>query len=282
MSSTRLKIEDAAARLGAYPPIARVRAARERRSESAPEWPCSLLFIAGLPKSGTTWLAQLLEEVPGYKRRSVWDPDRCIAQHDVCDSVFESVEPYAYSVVKLHTRPTPENLAVLRRHHVRTVVMHRDLRDQCVSRYFHALKDPEHQHHDLYESSSKEEGLAHSVEVTIEHYRDWVSGWLPVIEAEPEAFFEVRYEDLHAEPVRVLSDVLGFYGIDPEQADAAGIVERVGAATRFELTAAGLARNTSTAREGGVGGWRRHFTPEMTERFSQECGDLFARLGYPV
>ena len=63
--------------------------------------------------------------------------------------------------------------------------MHRDLRDQCVSRYFHVLNDENHRHHALYRSSPEERGLAHSVEVTIEHYRDWVEGWLQVIEAKP-------------------------------------------------------------------------------------------------
>ena len=109
-----------------------------------------------------------------------------------------------------------------------------------------------------------------------------MEGWLQVIEAEPDRFFEVRYEGLHANPARVLGDVLTFYDIDAERADAAAIVARVAASTRFGLTAAGLARNTSTAREGEVGGWRRHFTPEMTERFRDTCGDLFARLGYPL
>jgi hypothetical protein len=281
MPSTLLKVGDAVARLAAYPAIARVRGARERRVHAAHDWPYGLLFIAGLPKSGTTWLAQLLEQVPGYTRRTVWDPDRCTAEHNVCDSVFQSVQAYPYSVVKLHTKPSPENLEVLRRHDVRTVVMHRDLRDQCVSRYFHALTDPGHRHHALYRSESKEEGLAHSVEITIEHYAAWVDGWLRVIEAGP-SFLEVRYENLHADPVHVLRDVLTFYGIEAETADAPSIVERVAASTRFGLTPAGLARNTSTAREGRVGGWRDHLTPKMTERFRETCGDLFARLGYPV
>src|SRR5579872_1638956 len=189
---------------------ARVQDAVERRTQ--PErWPNHLLFVAGMPKSGTTWLAELLEGVPHYRSRPFSDPDGCVLRHDICDAVFESLPGDLYSVVKLHTRATPENLAVLDHFGLPAVVMHRDLRDQAVSRYFHVKVDPEHRHFELYNTASEAEGLRHAIEHSTGEYREWIEQWLPVLEAQPERFLEVRYEWLREDPAGQLTRALAFF-----------------------------------------------------------------------
>lgn len=242
-------------------------------------WPHPVLFIAGLPKSGTTWLAQLLGEVPGYRVRQPADPDECVAQHDVCEAVFAALPWNRYSVVKFHTRFTEANLAVIEKFNMRTIVMYRDLRDQCVSRYFHVLYDPTHRHHTRYREASQEAGLAHCIEVTIEEYLPWVQGWLPYIAACPDRFHEVRYEDLRANPEAVLTRVLHFYGIRLPDDQVIAIVARVEGKTTFDLKK-NLTQGTGTARKGNIGEWRRYFTEAHINRFKEACGDFLVQLGY--
>lgn len=239
-----------------------------------------ILFIAGMPKSGTTWLAQLLEELPGYGKRPFLDTDRCSERHDVCDEVFESVRAFPGSILKLHTEAKPRNLEVIERQGLRTIVMFRDLRDQCVSNYFHVMADPTHRRHDRYLAMSKDDGLRDTAEITLTEYRDWITGWLPLPESKPERFHAVRYEDLRADPVDVLQRVLAFYDMQVESADCKGIVESVAERTRFGLRASDLRRGKSTARKGKVGGWREELPEDVSARFTEEAGDLLAEMGY--
>jgi hypothetical protein len=39
-------------------------------------------------------------------------------------------------------------------------------------------------------------------------------------------------------------------------------------------------QRSPTFRSGKVGGWREHFTPEITALFKQEASDLLVQLGY--
>jgi hypothetical protein len=234
--------------------------ARER------SWP-RVLPLVSLPKSGGTWLADLLAEVPGYARRPFRDPDLCTFEHDVCDAVFESLPPGLLSVLKLHTRPRPANVELFERRGLKAVVMHRDLRDQCVSRYFHVLADPWHGHHELYRRLSKEAALSHCIDATRDEAAAWVAGWRAAI-AESEALLELTYEQLSADAAGELGRVLEFWGIELSTSEHATIVERVRGRTSFNLTRRSLARG-STARRGVVGDWRNHLTPEQVARFER-------------
>lgn len=262
-------------------PIAEARTrrqlARDRALAASTGWP-RVLYIAGLPKSGTTWLEQLLSEVPGYTKRPFRDSDSCTRDHNICDEVFTSLPDDLLSVLKLHTTATATNRETIERHVERAVVMHRDLRDQCVSRYHHARNRIDHPHHQLYLESSPVDGMRHCIGVTLETYVPWVRGWMEVL-ARDDRYLGVRYEELHADPVGTLARVLRHYGIELPTKEIDAIVERVRAATRFELTPETLAAG-STARKGAVGDWRTHFTPEHVEQFKEGAGDLLVELGY--
>lgn len=249
----------------------------DRRADG-PAWPHHVLLVIGMPKSGTTWLAELLENVPRYRGRPFVDPDNCIARHDVCDAALASVPRDLYSVLKLHTVASGPNLAVLERFGEPAVIMHRDLRDQAVSRYFHVKQELGHPDYALYNAVPEAEGLLHSIDVATSEYRDWIEGWLPVFEREPARYKEVRYEWLRAEPARIFDETLGFFDIDLGEGEAERIVETVRANTTFDLAAS--RKRSQTARAGVVGGWRKHFGDEHVARFKERAGDLLVRLGY--
>lgn len=242
-------------------------------------WPHHVLFIAGLPKSGTTWIMQLLGAVPGYAVRWPDDPHNCVQNHDVCDAVFANMPSDLYSVVKLHTRFTPANLTVIMKYDLRTLVVYRDLRDQCVSRYFHVLYDPSHRHHAYYSGVSKQDGLSHCIEITRGEYMPWIQDWLPCITRHADRFHEVRYEDLRSDPCTVLSRVLDFYDIRLPAWQVVHIVKRNATETKFDLRA-NLRSGKSTARKGIVGDWRNHFTTGHVERFKEACGEFLVESGY--
>ena len=262
------------------------RVVRRRRRELAADravarevdWP-RIALIVGLPKSGTTWFAQLAAQVPGYSVLRYEDPDLCTLLHDVCDDVFESAPGDLLSILKLHTRPTAENRAVIERHAERVVVVYRDLRDVVVSRYFHVLAETAHRHHEQYHSSSPEEGLRHSIELVAEEYCEWIRGWRAICAADPDRYLELRYEDLRADPAGRLGQTLAHWGISLPAAQLEEMVTAVAARTKFGLDERSFRRG-NLARKGIVGDWRNQFTPEHDQLFVERAGDLLVELGY--
>ncbi len=236
-----------------------------------------VLFVAGLPKSGTTWMSKLLGMIPGYYERTIYDPSRMMMFHDISSMVFELMPPYAHSVIKLHTKYSSENFAVITSHLDKFIVMYRDLRDMAISRYFHVLSDESHRHCRLYQQVSQEDGILHSINITRRAFVSWVKDWHEVALAHPEAIIEVRYEELHADVRGTMNKVLSFFNI----AAADGLLARMVATqlkTPMDLKES-LARG-DTKRKGIVGDWRNLFTQKHKDYFKEVAGQLLIDLGY--
>jgi sulfotransferase 6B1 len=244
------------------------------------DWP-HLLFVVGLPKSGTTWLAQLLQLVPGYKPAVVYDPDDCSYRHDICDDIFAHLPHNVHYVMKLHTHYSPANMQVLDRFDLRPVIMYRDLRDQCVSRYFHVLNDPAHRHHAQYNSASRDEGLTHSLNITLDYYMRWVEDWRAIMLEQQTRFLEVKYETLRQDPGSTLSQVAAFFKLDLSRDQIEMMVERIASQTRFDIKEnLQQKQRNSSARKGIVGDWRNHFTEGHVVMVKEKCGQHLVDLGY--
>jgi adenylylsulfate kinase len=236
-----------------------------------------ILFVAGLPKSGTTWMNKLLSMVPGYCSRTIYDPSRSTMLHDVSPMTFQLLPQYAYSVAKLHTRYTHYNFNTILNYADRFVLMYRDLRDMCVSRYFHVLNEETQRHYKLYHSLPKEEGILHSINIIRKEYVKWVADWYEVAQANSDKILTVRYEDLHADVSGTMKKVLSFYEIPYQEA----LLEKM-AETQLRKPVAlkeSLAKG-ETKRRGIIGEWREHFTQEHKDYFKDFAGPLLIQLGY--
>ena len=259
-------------------PVDRLREGMERvvRIGGRPSWPHRVLYIAGLPKSGTHWLASLLGSVPGYRLRKPYDPDRCTYRHDVCREVFVRLPSDLYSVVRHHTQCNEGNLAVLKSRGIVPIVMTRDLRDQCVARYFHVLQDRGHRHHSRYTHATREDGLRHCVEFTLKRYVPWVRQWRKEVRLRSEAYVLTSFERMHASPAGELGRILT--ALDIHGVDVEDIVEDTRAGTTFNLRRNLLWRK-GTARKGIVGDWRNHLRPDLALLFEDACPDLLYTPG---
>jgi hypothetical protein len=239
----------------------------------------NLIFIAGLPKSGTTWLAQLLQEIPGYQPAYAYDPDGCNLLHKVCKDNFAYLPTHGHYVMKLHTEYSKEAMQVFDSYNINPIIMYRDLRDQCVSRYFHVLHDPTHRHYTLYNSLPKNEGMTHNLQIALAYYPNWIKNWITEMKTHPDRFYEVRYEDLRADAKTTLMGVLSFYGIQLSNEQVEQIVKKVSSQTKFDIRE-NLNKKSGTARKGIVGDWRNHFTEEHVKLFKEQCGQLLIDCGY--
>ncbi|MGH8547973.1 MAG: sulfotransferase domain-containing protein [Methylococcales bacterium] len=242
-----------------------------------------VIFIAGLPKSGTTWLETQLVKVLGYNLRPINDPQGVTLNHDICESVFSWLPEHGYSLIKLHTRYTDENFRIITKYCPKFIVMIRDLRDMCVSGYFHVKNNPEHCHYALYNQESIETGLLHRIEITGHEYVPWVRNWLRVAEQHPNEISLIRYEDLNKDPFTTFQKALEFYHL-PVNEDFLQELEnsklKEQRDLKNELTKNTGSRLKSTARKGIVGDWHNYFTEANKAKFKQMSGDILVESGY--
>jgi len=85
-----------------------------------------------------------------------------------------------------------------------------------------------------------------------------------------DRYLEVRYEDLHADPVTRIAGLYRWLGMRVDDA----ILERA-------LAEAGVERNLDPRNTpAGAGKWRAAFTPQDLEAFEAVAGDLLYGLGY--
>lgn len=242
-----------------------------------------IIFIAGMPKSGTTWLSSMLSHIPGYNLRPIRDPGQTTIQHNICDAVFTSLPTYGYSVVKLHTKYTPDNYRIITRYTDKFIVMYRDLRDMCVSRYFHVRADITHRHHKLYQDMSLEDGLSHSISMLSEHYVEWMRGWYEQIAKVPDVIMPVRYEDLNLHTGETLQRVTEFFRIPIghdtlDKLAKTKLQNKESLGPTFNQNKSQLIR--STARKGAIGEWRECFSPEHLRKIKAVAGEVLIMTGY--
>jgi hypothetical protein len=93
-------------------------------------------------------------------------------------------------------------------------------------------------------------------------------------------YYQVRYEDLLAEPVGEVVRLLAFLEADSDEEVARACVE----AASFEQLSGGRTQgeedSSSFYRKGIAGDWKNYFTEEDRQAFKGEAGELLIRLGY--
>ncbi|MBI9082629.1 MAG: sulfotransferase domain-containing protein [Desulfobacterales bacterium] len=243
----------------------------------------NILFITGAPKSGTTWVQTQLARVPGYNIRPIRDPDGCTKNQGICSEVFRTMPSKRYSVLKLHTRYNTNNYLVISNHVNKFIVMIRDVRDICVSRYFHVKADENHRHHKLYNHIPKEMGILHSMNQMQEAFIDWIGNWASFIGDSKSDILLIRYEDINRDPYSEFLRILLFFDI---QVPPSLLYDMASSKLKKETDLNKVVQSNlggrmkSTARKGIIGDWRNHFTPAHKKKMKVIAGELLIQLGY--
>ena len=229
-----------------------------------------LVFVVGYPKSGSTWVAQLVShclELP-FPRFSLL-PIGCPA------------------VVLGHKR--------VWKSYPRGVYVVRDGRDAIVSQFFFQLSQiPDGDHPQLTGLQRRsfpnlvnkaelggvfDDFLARQLVNPIAAHANWATHVRSYFEVANPNMSLVRYEDLHTDGVATLVRVVTELSDEPADPDRARE-----AVERFmfckQSARRGKLPNPAWLRKGRAGDWTNHFTRTAAEHFDRVCGDMLIKMGY--
>lgn len=245
-------------------------------------YPQHVLFVAGLPKSGTTWLERMVSSFPGFAH--VLIPEATVHElatggshdYELPEGVFRRFDR-ALALTKMHVHGSPHNARVLRASGVRYVVLYRDLRDVVVSNYFYVSRTPQHPEFPIYRRLGVEEALALFALRTLPAYVAWVRSWHE--NRDPERSLEIRYERMVEDPLGTLVRVARLFELGADDAELTRIVEEHSFRRLSGGREAGQA-SRSFFRRGVAGDWRNHFTPALVSLYKAVIGDFLVEFGY--
>lgn len=244
----------------------------------------NVLFVAGLPKSGTTWLERMIAEIPGFGTQ-VRIPEaglhelRTGGSHDfeLPERVFDRFDR-RLAVMKLHCHGSAHNVETLRKAGVRCVIIYRDLRDVAVSNYYYVRRARWHPEHALYRDEDVATGLRRFADRTLGRYIDWIRSWRA--NRDPATSLEIRYEQVLAEPVASMRKIVELFDLGVADETIASLVE----AHSFERSSggrqAGEADASSFLRKGVAGDWKNQFDDETKEMYKERLGGFLVEIGY--
>ena len=249
-------------------------------------YPSKVIFVAGLPKSGTTWLENYISHIPGYNPRVLFGSRDLLTLNRLPGNAFSKIPKYGYSAIKTHILPTGENADVLVENNVtKIIIMYRDLRDVAVSLYYFLRDNPWEQSDDQadYQGMGKEQGLSHIVNEVTDSYASWVIGWMEVAKTRKDIEFKfIKYEDLLSDSIGVFQSVLSFYDIriSDEEFDSVMSAIHDDRNRKKSKSLLYLPGNRTTKRKGIAGEWKKELNGEQKKIFREKVGALLVELGY--
>lgn len=248
------------------------------------KYPHNILFIAGMPKSGSTWLADMLSDLPGFEpfTPADWDLEHQVGAHGEHALSDQSFAPYRHvlAVIKGHTWGTPENVDVLRRMNLKHLVLVRDPRDVLISKYWFVRKTPHHMEYELAMESTLSEYITIKLKNgSFDHKTlDWARLWLK--NRDPELSRIVRYRDQIRQPFELLKAQLDFLGFDVGD----DVVRRIVKRHSFEKVTGrkrGMEDTGSVVRRATTGEWEKVFSKEQKREVFEQGEDVIEALGLP-
>lgn len=175
------------------------------------------IFIACFPKSGSTFLMELLCEVTGFRRpHLVYSYERSSqniylpALVDICNG---------NSIIQQHARATNAHIDLINNYKLTPVILTRNIYDVIVSLvdYFDSSTNPKMflcYTNQKYNSLSRQEKISMMVELAVPWYFNFYAGWWDAVQTNRVNATWITYENLIADPEKVVLQILNFAEIN--------------------------------------------------------------------
>lgn len=232
-----------------------------------------ILFIAGLPKSGTSWLEKMLSTYKGYT--IIPDPD--ITEWDyknggthnfeLSTSFFTRLKG-TLSLTKIHCHGSVNNIKILKEVGIPYCIVYRDLRDAAVSYIFYVKRTPWHPEYPVYKKLTVQEGLLHFGYTLLPEWRNWVESWQKNREVKNSIMF--KYEDLLINPIDTFNKVVDLFDLPKDN------IQHIIESHQFDK----MKNNGSFFRKGKSGDWKNHFDEDIKALYKEKISDFLIAERY--
>lgn len=249
-------------------------------------FPHEMIFCAHLPKSGSTWFANVLAEcIPGMR---YYHPPSIRYQHTLTSEFLSDIKG-KYCVVKepLDLRQCHDDLLS---HASRYIIMVRDIRDIVVS-YYYMMHNPAYTTTvAILEAPNGNQNIQRPWTLLSRDILDlnqsaaidvMIREWLPSFWNFASAYFDhadhkdtflIRYEDLIDDVPQMVLNVCRFFSIHPNHQHIDRVCHR--------LSKQRLKKNTWKLRKGISGEWRHELTQSQSDAIWELCGQTMERYEY--
>jgi len=242
-----------------------------------------MLFIAGLPKSGTTWLEQMVGALAPHRPWILPDATRYEyatgGSHDYdLPPTFSKRVQGMLVVTKMHVHGSLRNIEILRGADIHPIVLHRDLRDVAVSYCHYVVNTPWHPDHSRYRGLSLDRRLERFGHELLTDYVQWIQSWRVGLDSCNA--IEFQYEDMLSDPHAVLAKVNDHWQLGTTAEQQAEVIEAHSFKRMSRGRSAGQTDSGAFVRTGVAGDWQRHFNAPLRTLYGSICGELLVELGY--
>tara|TARA_A100001234_G_C12639288_1_gene391319 strand:+ start:1319 stop:2182 length:864 start_codon:yes stop_codon:yes gene_type:complete len=180
-----------------------------------------IIFVVGLPKSGTTLIENFLSRIPGYAPRTLIGKKKNLRQGKLSPNCFDMLLNFQHSIFKTHIIPTEENINCLIKNNIKKIIfMYRDPRDIVISLYYFQKEKkyikPEEKFYFNPNYKTKEKCFDFLIKNYIPANIKWIEEWQELLEKNKKSLdvFYLKYEDLITDKNLQFKKILNFYEIN--------------------------------------------------------------------
>ena len=188
-----------------------------------------IVLILGLPKSGTTMIEWILDEI-GYVNQTVsslrlFDVRNLKHHHDLSSQMLNLIPKNKNTFLKRHTEASKRNLDLISRGNFKVIVSIRNLLDVMISRYLHMISDKSLPQYNLYKGLNYIDGFKKSLiinhrhnEIPINVFENWIENWLREINHNKQKYCLLNYDDYKKDKLQYYKKIFHFLGLDSHKA----------------------------------------------------------------
>ncbi len=189
------------------------------------------VLVLGLPKSGTTMIERILDEL-GYVNQTIsslrlFDIRNLKHHHDLSAQMLSLIPKNKNTFLKRHTEASKRNLDLISSGNFKVIVSIRNLLDVMISRYLHMISDKSLPQYNLYKDLNYIDGFKKSLivnhrqnEIPINIFENWIENWLKEINQNKSKYCLLNYDDYKRDNLEYYKKIFHFLNLDTREAEA--------------------------------------------------------------
>ena len=251
-----------------------------------------LVWCAGLPKSGTTLIEEIFDNLP-YVRQNIsfnriFYTGKLDHDHGISNEMFKHSPKDRFTFLKTHTHYEKKYEEIAVKNNLRIIISLRDLRDMLISRYYHILADKNHWLHNKIKDLNFTDGFIISLKVKetpdapepLNYYYFWILDWLKV--SREKNFLVLWYEDYKNDPIKYINRILHYTNFEDFSATdiEKNIIVNRKKNISLEENLKIYGRQRKTLRKGKVGEWKDLFNKKIIDYFNSNIPGSMEKIQY--